>query len=347
MEESQTPCALAGGATLGGGLAQDKLMKDKKKAKNLRKTHKQPVSSAGHRLGQLIGDWWEEYLALPLLNEVAGSLELYLDCRFNSRTCRGEKIDWPDEDGNNVDYDFVLELDGTSEKRGIPVAFLETFWRRGARHSKDKARDDSGKLSPMRNTYPTARFLGILALGDFTAPAKQYVTNRDIKLLCIPKEKAISAFRAHNLTIDYPDKLPESDKLRLVEDFQSLFTDQTKKSVADKLRELVGLASFRAYQNDFSAVLSALPQEIKIVRSQHGYPVVFASIREAAEFLNAPTFRDEIDVTTYRYSVQYSDGTEFERELSSVEDIRVLNEQLGGLADHMERLAREAPVRLA
>src|SRR5579884_2302589 len=127
------------------------------------------VSSAGHRLGQLIGDWWEEVVALPLLEAVASKLGLYLDSRFKKRRCRSDKICWRDADGNNVDYDFVLELNGSTERMGVPVGFIETFWRRGARHSKDKARDDSGKLLPMRSTYPTARFLGILALGDFTA----------------------------------------------------------------------------------------------------------------------------------------------------------------------------------
>jgi hypothetical protein len=88
---------------------------------------------------------------------------------------RGRKIEWLDSDGNTVDYDYVLELHGTENEIGIPVAFVECFWRRGARHSKDKARDDSGKLMPMRETYPTARFLGIVAAGDFTKPARDLI----------------------------------------------------------------------------------------------------------------------------------------------------------------------------
>lgn len=306
---------------------------------------RETVSSAGHRFGQLIGDWWEQYVAFPLLSEVAEKLGLYLDCRFKERPCRGEKIEWPDDDGNNVDYDFVLELGGEPKKRGIPVAFIETFWRRGARHSKDKARDDSGKLQPMRNTYPTARFLGILALGDFTAPAKQYVVSRDIKLFYVPKDKAISAFNANGLSIDYRDRLEEPEKLKLVESFERKFVSKTKEAVANTLKETVGVASFHAYQDDFSAALSALPQEIRIARSQHSTPVVFTSIRDAAQFLKSPRFGDEIGDTTYRYYVQYSDGSDFERDLGKVEDVRVLNEQLGVLAEHMEALARSAAKR--
>jgi len=138
------------------------------------KFNKEP-SSAGHKLGQLVGDWFEESFVLPLLTEVAAKLGLFLDNRFIKRPARGEKISWKDDDGNIVDYDFVLELGGNEEVVGIPVAFLECFWRRGSRHSKDKARDDSGKLIPMRSTYPTARFLGIVAAGHFTDPACERV----------------------------------------------------------------------------------------------------------------------------------------------------------------------------
>lgn len=125
-------------------------------------------SSAGHKLGQLVGDWFQDSFVTPLLKDVADRLGLFLDhrtCRRNPEM-RGGRILWADEDGNQVDYDFVMELGGSAETRGIPVAFLECFWRRGSRHSKDKARDDSGKLMPMRSAYPTARFLGIVASGE-------------------------------------------------------------------------------------------------------------------------------------------------------------------------------------
>src|SRR5437879_1908447 len=98
-----------------------------------------------------------------------------------------------------------MEINGTETTLGIPVAFFESFWRRGKRHSKDKARDDSGKLGPMRSVHPTARFLGIVAGGDFTTPAIQYVKSRDIDLLCVPKAKIVSAFTSVGLVMDYPD----------------------------------------------------------------------------------------------------------------------------------------------
>src|SRR5437016_12584368 len=112
-------------------------------ARDVRKPFEDPAS-AGHKLGQMVGDWYEEHFVLPLLQQAADRLKLYLDHRFRTRPARGDKITWSDADGNSVDYDFVMELDGSDTAPGIPVAFFECFWRRGSRHSKDKARDDSG-----------------------------------------------------------------------------------------------------------------------------------------------------------------------------------------------------------
>lgn len=177
-----------------------------------RKKAEKANASAGHKLGQLIGDWFEEYFVLSLLKTVAHELELFLDSRYIQRKGRVGKILWEDMYHNFVDYDYVLELNGTDEHIGVPVGFIECFWRRGARHSKDKARDDSGKLIPMRETYPTARFLGIISAGDFTKPAREMVKSRDIDLFYVPKDKIVKAFEESGLYIDYPDRLPENEK---------------------------------------------------------------------------------------------------------------------------------------
>ena len=190
-------------------------------------------ASAGHKLGQLVGDWFEEFFVLPLLRKVADELKLYLDNRFRKRTAReADKLIWRDLDGNEVDYDFVMELDGADNRIGIPVAFFECFWRRGKRHSKDKARDDTGKLLPMRDVHPTARFLGIVAGGDFTAPARHLVQHRQIDLFYIPKAKIVSAFAKYGLPIDYPDRLPEIDKAKIAGAVQRGLTAKKRRSVA-------------------------------------------------------------------------------------------------------------------
>jgi hypothetical protein len=296
-------------------------------------------ASAGHKLGQLVGDWFEQYFVLPLLQSVAEQLRLYLDHRFQSRKARqGDKIIWKDVEGNEVDYDFVMELDGSDEKLGIPVAFFECFWRRGKRHSKDKARDDTGKLLPMRDVHPTARFLGIVAGGDFTAPARTLVQNRRIDLFYVPKAKIVSAFEKNGLQIDYPDRLPEAEKAKLADAFETGLTPTKKTETAATLRELIGEVSLDTYVDRVRAALGALPQEIRIIAQRESKPEVFETIAEATSFLQDPEFDFSTVVENFVYEITYTDGTEFERMLDTIDEVKALHREIERLAAHMMEL---------
>lgn len=296
-------------------------------------------ASAGHKLGQLIGDWHEEYFVLPLIQKVGKALDLYVDSRFVQRSVRQGKILWKDLDGNSVDYDYVLEIGGTGDKVGIPVGFIECFWRRGSRHSKDKARDDSGKLMPMRETYPTARFLGIVSAGDFTKPARELVRSREIDLFYIPKDKIVSAFNQCNLVMDYPDKLPESEKAELAEKFEKDFSKKKKGEVQKALKKLVGKATISTYVDRVRATLSALPQEIRLILRHDSVPITFKSVSDATAFFDSPKFEMTEPEEKYLYQVTYSDGSEFEKMVDSIEELKGLHEQITFLTDHMNNLS--------
>lgn len=199
-------------------------------------------ASSGHRLGQLVGDWFQDYFVKPMLETIADKLGLYLDHRLRIRPARPSGICWKDDDGNEVDYDFVMELDGSDERLGVPVAFFECFWRRGARHSKDKARDDSGKLMPMRDTYPTSRFLGIIASGEFTGPAKEMIASRKIDLFYLPKQKVVDSFMKLDMPMDYDDKSSEGVKAQIAREFEQMLTSETKLKATDNLTALMSRA---------------------------------------------------------------------------------------------------------
>ena len=298
-------------------------------------------ASAGHKLGQLIGDWLEEFLVWPLLAQVAKELDLFLDTRFIRRPIRGDKITWKDERGTAVDYDFVLELDGSEDKKGLPVAFLECCWRRGGRHSKDKARDDSGKLLPMRETHSTTRFLGIIWAGYCTAPARDLLRNHDIDLFYIPKDKIIEAFKQNGLVIDYPDKTPEEEKQRIGLTFESEFTKEKRVMVAQTLIDLVGKAAVEAYAGLVRARLTALPQEIRIIFRHESVPVVFVSVKDVTSFLEKPSFEMDHPSESFVYQVTYSDGVEFEQVVDSIDTLRNVHASVQRLANHVESQAQQ------
>lgn len=303
----------------------------------------QSNASSGHKLGQLVGDWFQDDFVRPILDEVASKLGLYLDHRMKKRTARGDKIIWEDEYDNGVDYDFVLELGGSDAVLGVPVAFLECFWRRGSRHSKDKARDDSGKLMPMRHAYPTARFLGILASGDFTKPARELIRSREIDLFYVPKTKVIESFAAFNMKMDYPDKATEQTKAQIAEEFGTKLDSTTKSDAAKKLRELMTETVVQGYIDRVKSSLSALPQEIRIIGELKSVPMTFETVDKAERFLNAQHL--QFDFTkpeeAYTYEVTYSDGMEFSVAVSNTTELKELNKNIKKLADHMGALIKK------
>jgi hypothetical protein len=87
------------------------------------------AQSPSHKFGQIIGDLIEEVLA-DRLRAFARKHGLFLD-KKGERTARsGKKVTWVDEYGNLHDLDSVLERGGSDKQIGIPVAFIETAWRR-------------------------------------------------------------------------------------------------------------------------------------------------------------------------------------------------------------------------
>lgn len=297
--------------------------------------------SAGHKLGQIIGDWYEEYFALPLLSRIAGQLNLFVDSRFAERSCRGEKILWKDDDGNAVDYDFVMEIGGAPDRLGTPVAFFETFWRRGSRHSKDKARDDSGKLLPMKNTYPAARVLCIVSAGDFTSPAREFVLSKGVELFYVPKIHILNAWQAHGVTVDYPDKSSEDMKRKLVEHAESIIAknDNIFVDVADTLKTLVGKSQLAAFEKRIASRLGATPQEYKITVHQSSDPFSFYSHTAVYDFLGDTISLPELPHTNYSYEVVFGDGDAFWGEALSLEELKMRHAELKKLIIHMENIA--------
>ena len=303
---------------------------------------KKKASSSGHQLGQIIGDWYEKNVAAVLFQSIADELGLYLDHRFKNRSCRSNKIIWADLDGNKVDYDFVLELGGDDTKQGVPLAFFETFWRRGSRHSKDKARDDSGKLMPMRDTYPTARVLGIVSAGDFTKPAQEYVQSRRIDLFFIPKDNILQAWAKSGITIDYPDGAQEKDKLEIVTQAQQKLKEANKEQeIANHLKETCGAAVFTAFKNRLKAQLSAVPINYGITNVYQEQKIVFSNHQEVEDYLTQFSHEQSLDLSSMKhqiiYEATYSDGT-FERSNLNLQEALQLHEEVGFVTKYFEKI---------
>ena len=126
------------------------------------------AQSLSHKFGQIIGDLLEAGLE-PHLQRFAKKHKLYLDKKGKRKARPGQKVSWEDDNHNKHDLDFVLERGGTDEKLGMPVAFIETAWRRYTKHSRNKAQEIQGAILPLAFKYKNlSPFMGVVLAGEFT-----------------------------------------------------------------------------------------------------------------------------------------------------------------------------------
>lgn len=110
------------------------------------------AKSPSHILGELIGNFFEDVMKAPI-RELCNKYNVYFDT-IGSRPARStKKISWTDINGSKHDLDYVIERDGTPDKIGVPIAFIELAWRRYTKHSKNKAQEISGAIMPIAEKY--------------------------------------------------------------------------------------------------------------------------------------------------------------------------------------------------
>ena len=166
--------------------------------------------SPSHKFGQIVGDNLELAM-LPLLVDFAKQHGLYLD-RKGQRPCRkGTRCSWTDLNGNTHDLDFVLERGGSESKKGSPVAFIETAWRRYTKHSRNKAQEIQGAIEPLAQTYKHAGpFKGAVLAGVFTDGALNQMKSLGFSVLFFPYEKVIAAFNQVSIDAYYDEDTPDA-----------------------------------------------------------------------------------------------------------------------------------------
>ena len=188
------------------------------------------VTSPGHKLGQLIGNFFEGFFCNRLTN-FSEELGFYCDKKGPRPKVRGKKrkVAWTDSEGNVHDLDYVFEMNGTEDKMGEPVAFIELAWRRYTKHSRNKAGEIEAALVPLGNTYRnTCNFLGAILGGEFTEGARKQLTSHNINILYIPYRKIVDAFLTKGINLDYPENATNKQKYRLIDAWENLSQSDIK-----------------------------------------------------------------------------------------------------------------------
>jgi len=178
------------------------------------------AESLAHRWGQIIGDVFELFVR-DLLKSIAGKHNLYLDYRKprHARAKRGgkdlSKVTWQDSYGNKHDLDYVLERGGTDETLGVPVAFVESAWRRYTKHSKNKVQEIEAAVLPIALTFSRHQpFCGAALAGEFTRSALTQLESKGFSVLHIPYPSIVNAFKEVGIDASSVDALTTENEFK-------------------------------------------------------------------------------------------------------------------------------------
>lgn len=262
--------------------------------------------SPSHRFGQIIGEVLEGAFE-PLLSEFAAAHNLYLDKKGVRNTRRGTKVSWTDSFGNSHDLDLVLERNGTADRLGTPVAFIEIAWRRYTKHSRNKVQEIQGAIMPLVAAYHNAApFFGAVLGGVFTEGALKQLGSLGFRVLYVPFDVVIAAFEHIGIDARFDEDTPEEEFGRKIAQWNML-------SPVERLtvgREIVKLTEQQTA--DFMRLLQrSVIRGIESVRilPLHGRPEMLNTVDEAIAFIEQyDEITEVMPITRYEIVIRYDSG---------------------------------------
>ncbi|MEH1950774.1 MAG: hypothetical protein V7K77_28020 [Nostoc sp.] len=192
------------------------------------------AQSPSHKFGQQLGKLLEDIVLYdilkPRLEQFAQVKNYYLDWQRSRPARSGKKVTWEDKYGNKHDLDFVIEVDGTDNKLGRPVAFIESAWRRYTKHSKNKAQEIQGAILPIIELHHlSAPFYGVVLAGDFTKPALEQLKNNGFAVIYIPYKGVVSAFQVIDFDVAFDEDTPDESYTTAFRQLDSLTSSDKEK----------------------------------------------------------------------------------------------------------------------
>ena len=267
------------------------------------------AQSPAHRLGQIIGDQLELAVRQPL-EDIAKEFNLYLDYKHPRRARNSrKKVTWNDLRGNAHDLDYVLEEGGSEETLGWPRAFIETAWRRYTKHSRNKAQEIQGAISPLAETYQKSHpFLGVVLAGIFTEGSLAQFKSHNFSLAYCPYETIVQAFATEGVDISSEENSPETELQSKVAAFDQL-SENSKRKIAREIRQLHS-GQFDSFFQDLRSCLSRRVEYV-FVLALSGEAYRFESIEDAVDYVvKFDQAEPALNFVRYELNIRYSNGDE-------------------------------------
>lgn len=267
------------------------------------------ANSPGHKLGQLIGKQFEAAFFKPMA-AIAEEYKLYLDYP-HMRRLRGRKkrVGWQDSKGNTHYLDYVLEEGGSEDIQGRPRAFVEVAWRSYTKHSKNKAQEIEGAITPLADTYQISHpFLGVILSGHFTqASLTQFQSNRFTILHC-PYDTIVEAFNTENVDVSFKEKTSDEEILPKINKVESL-TKTQKDQIADQLRS-INSEPLNHFLESLGKSLSRYIECVYVLPLT-GTSLRFGTIEDAVLFISAYNeSTPSTEFAKYELNIRYSNNDE-------------------------------------
>ena len=277
------------------------------------------AQSPAHKFGQIIGDLLEAAVE-PLLRRFAESHGLYLDRKGRRAARPGRKVSWTDLAGNIHDLDYVLERGGTAKRIGVPVAFIETAWRRYTKHSRNKAQEIQGAVLPLAEAYRNAApFIGVILAGVFTEGALAQLRSLGFSVLHFPYETVVQAFQIIGVDAHFTEETADAEFERKVRRWDRV-PQKKRAQAAQKLLQI----NSEAVRSFVQALDGSATRTIELVRvlPLHGRAVEWDSVERAISFIES--YEEDqgqplMPVARYEVEVRYHNGDRIQGQFAGKE----------------------------
>ena len=276
------------------------------------------AESPSHKFGQMIGNLLED-MVKSILEDFCEKHDLYLDSIGYRRKVRsGRKVRWRDKYGNLHDLDFVIEKNGSKNKKGRPVAFVEVAWRRYTRHSRNKAQEIQGAVLPIVDSLHWDKpFFGAILAGEFTQDSIRQLTSSGFEVLHIPYSDIISAFESVGINAKFSDSTSDEEFLNCVESIKALDSESRenfKSFIRRKNHDLFSEFK-RKILNSLNRMLDYLVI-LPIPEGEHR----FTSFDSALSFVDNLDANNVSEFQKYEVIAKYSNGDLIDESLKGKED---------------------------
>lgn len=274
------------------------------------------AESLSHKFGQIIGDLLE--LAIkPNLEKFAKKHKLFLDKKGERITRKGKKLTWTDLKENRHDLDFVLERGGTDETLGVPIAFIETAWRRYTKHSRNKAQEIQGAIIPLSEKYKSSSpFLGVVLAGVFTNGALNQLKSLGFSVLYFSYGTVVKAFSKFGINADFDETTSEKDFKRKINGWQQL---ADKDAVAKELLKL----NKKEVDEFFISLTKSVSRFIDsiLILPLHGQESSLQTITDAIQYLkDYSEDKPKQALVKYEIIIRYNTGDKIEASFKDKKD---------------------------